>query len=104
MIRGGSVSVSLQNKLNLIEYNSLYSNIFESQSSKELLLQTAVSYKSNELRIMTISPHFILYEVSYAKYQFIINTTKILIPNNVFSNIIGGGGLFVGYTLNRIAI
>jgi hypothetical protein len=51
---------------------------------------------------MTISPHFLLYEVSYAEYEFVVNTTKILTPNNVFSNIIGGGGIFVGYTLKII--
>lgn len=97
-----SVSVSLSNKTNLIEYNSLNGNIFESQNSMELLLQAAVTYNSNELHIMTISPHYLLYEVSYAEYEYVVNTTKILTPNNVYSNISGGGGIFVGYTLNSI--
>jgi len=99
-----SVSLALNNFSNLIEYNSINGNIFETQDSMELLLQTAVSYKSNELNIMTISPHYLLYEVSYAEYEFVINTTKILTPNNVYSNIVGGGGIFVGYTLNKIPL
>lgn len=98
------VSLSLNNKANVIEYSSLNGNIFETQNSMELLLQSAVSYKSNELRIMTISPHYLLYEVSYSEYEFVVNTTKILTPNNVYSNIVGGGGLFVGYTLKRIPL
>lgn len=99
-----SVSLAINNLSNLIEYNSLNGNIFETQNSMELLLQTAVSYKSNNLLIMTISPHYLLYEVSYAEYEFVVNTTKILTPNNVYSNMVGGGGIFVGYTLNKIPL
>ena len=96
------VSVALNNMSNLIEYNSLNGNIFEVKETANMKLQTAVSYDSDKLRIMTISPHYLLYEVSYAEYEFVVNTTKILTPNNVFSNIKGGGGLFVGYTLKIV--
>lgn len=98
------VSVALNNMAYLTKYESRNGNMFEVKETANLKLQTAVSYDSDKLRIMTISPHFLLYEVSYAQYEFIVNTTKILTPNNVFSNIIGGGGLFVGYTLKIIDI
>lgn len=98
------VSVALNNKRNLIEYDSKKGNIFEVKETANLKLLTAISYDSDKLRIMTISPHYLLYEVSYAEYEFVVNTTKILTPNNVYSNIVGGGGIFVGYTLNRIPL
>jgi hypothetical protein len=96
------VSVALNNMTYLTKYESRYGNIFEVKETANIKLQTAVYYDSDKLRLMTISPHFLLYEVSYAEYEFVVNTTKILTPNNVFSNIIGGGGIFVGYTLKII--
>lgn len=96
------VSVAFNNKSYLIEYESQNGTMFEVKEAANLKLQTAISYNSDKLRIMTISLHYLLYEVSYAEYVFVVNTTKILTPNNVYSNIIGGGGLFVGYTLKIV--
>lgn len=98
------VSAALNNMTYLTEYETLNGSIFEAKETANLKLQTAVSYESNKLHLMTISPNYLLSEVSYAEYEFVVNTTKILMPSNVFSNIIGGGGLFVGYTLKIIEL
>ncbi|MDD3079982.1 MAG: DUF4249 family protein [Paludibacter sp.] len=98
------IAVSLKNMNNLIAYDCLNANIFEVKENQLMKLQSAVYAKSDALNIMTISADYLLYEVSSAEYDFVVNTTRILTPNNIFSNISGGGGLFVGYTLDIISI
>jgi len=52
--------------------------------------------------IYTISASYLLYETSYAVYDFVESTTYLLNSNNIYSNIRGGTGIMAGYTLNKV--
>jgi hypothetical protein len=96
------VTLSNQSKSNFFEYNVWDSSLFETLHSGELFLQTAASSDCSELSICTISSNHLLYEISYAEYEAVVSMTKMLTPNNIYSNIRGGTGIFAGYTLNKV--
>lgn len=98
---GVFLSKSSQN--DFIEYYSWNCSILESLKNGNLTLQIPYEPEySEKLNIYTISDSYVLFELSYAEYDFVINTTYLLTPNNIYSNITGGLGLFAGYTSNII--
>lgn len=99
---GGGVTLSVKSKKDFFEYYAWDSTVFETLHSGELLLQTAASSDCTELSICSISSSYLLYEISYAEYEAVVSMTKMLTPNNIYSNIRGGTGIFVGYTLNKV--
>lgn len=97
------LSLSSRSKKDFIEYYSWECSMLESTKSGELSLQLPLIPEFNQyLSVYTVSESYLLYELSYAEYDFVINTTYLLTPNNIYSNIQGGVGIFTGYTSNII--
>jgi len=97
------VSLSKDAKKDFTEYYSWECSVLESNHGGELFMQMPVIPEQQRyLSVYTVSESYILYELSYAEYDFVINSTYLLTPNNIYSNISGGCGVFAGYTSNRI--
>ena len=97
------VYLSKTSKQNFIEFYSWKCSILESLKTSNLSLELPFDPDySEKLNIYTISESYALFELSYAEYDFVINTTYLLTPNNIYSNINGGLGIFAGYTSNTI--
>jgi hypothetical protein len=98
-----SIYLSRASRKDFVEYYSWNCSILESLESENLTLELPYNPAySEKLNIYTIPESYILYELSYAEYDFVINTTYLLTPNNIYTNITGGLGLFTGYTSNTI--
>lgn len=98
-----SISLSKLSQKDFIEYYSWNCSILESLKNENLTLEIPYEPEySEKLNIYTISESYVLFELSYAEYDFVINTTYLLTPNNIYSNMTGGLGLFAGYTSNII--
>lgn len=73
--------------------------LLESTQPGEILLRMTVNKEeSDDILLRTISPSCFLHEMSYLEYDMVTFTTYLLTPNNIYSNIQGGCGMFAGYT------
>ncbi len=96
------INLSINSKKDFIEYYSWNCSILEAINTDAQLQIPFDPELYDYLNIYTISESYMLYELSYAEYDFVINTTYFLTPNNIYSNINGGIGIFAGYTSNKI--
>lgn len=100
-----SLMLSLSSKNKFIEYWGYDSNIIETTSNENLYIQVGINIDyCNSINFAAISNDYFFYELSFVEYDFIINTTYLLTPNNVYSNIKNGIGIFAGYTVTQIKL
>lgn len=97
------IFLSKSSQKDFIEYYTWNCSILESLKNGSLSIEIPYEPEySGKLNIYTISESYVLFELSYAEYDFVINTTYLLTPNNIYTNMTGGLGLFAGYTSNII--
>jgi hypothetical protein len=98
-----SIYLSKSSQKDFIEYYSWNCSILESLKNGSLTIELPYEPEySEKLNIYTITESYVLFELSYAEYDFVINTTYLLTPNNIYTNMTGGLGIFAGYTSNTI--